>query len=75
MVDSHNAARVVFDNVEVNADGVLGDVDQGDGLFEGVLNIGRGVVASEMVGLARCIRPHRRLPLKERKQFGKLIGG
>src|SRR3954465_6842588 len=27
MVDSHNAARIVFDNVEVNADGVLGEVD------------------------------------------------
>ena len=29
MVDAHNAARIVFDNVEVNADGVLGEVDQG----------------------------------------------
>src|ERR1700726_725845 len=28
MVDAHNAARVVFDNTEVNADGVLGEVDQ-----------------------------------------------
>jgi len=45
MVDSHNAARIVFDNVEVNADGVLGEVDQGAALLEGVLNIGRGAVA------------------------------
>ena len=29
MVDAHNAARIVFDNAEVNADGVLGEVDQG----------------------------------------------
>ena len=29
MVDSHNAARIEFDNVEVNADSVLGEVDQG----------------------------------------------
>ena len=29
MVDSHNAARITFDNVEVNADSVLGEVDQG----------------------------------------------
>src|SRR3954454_23397483 len=28
MVDSHNAARIEFDNVEVNADHVLGEVDQ-----------------------------------------------
>src|SRR5258708_39481121 len=27
MVDSHNSARVAFDNVEVKADGMLGDVD------------------------------------------------
>src|SRR6202165_4978746 len=52
MVDSHNAARIVFDNVEVNADGVLGEVDQGYQLLEGVLNIGRGAAASEMVGVS-----------------------
>src|SRR5438034_5859070 len=38
MVDSHNAARITFDNVEVNADGVLGEVDQGYQLLEGALN-------------------------------------
>src|SRR3954447_14619753 len=36
MVDSHNAARIAFDNVEVNADSVLGEVDQGFQLLEGV---------------------------------------
>jgi len=49
MVDAHNAARIEFSNVEVNADHVLGEVDQGGALLEGVLNIGRGAVASEMV--------------------------
>src|SRR6185369_12598363 len=47
MVDAHNAARIEFDNVEINADSVLGEVDQGAALLEGVLNIGRGAVASE----------------------------
>ncbi len=74
MVDSHNAARIVFDNTEVNADGVLGDVDQGFGLLEGVLNIGRGAVASEMVGLSEEVFGRTVGYLKERKQFGKLIG-
>src|SRR6202022_2404539 len=74
MVDSHNAARIKLDNVEVNADGVLGEVDRGGALLEGVLNIGRGAVASEMVGgseegFGRTIGY-----LKERKQFGKPIG-
>src|SRR4051794_30459756 len=52
MVDSHNAARIEFANAEVNADSVLGEVDQGGALLEGLLNIGRGAVASEMVGLS-----------------------
>jgi alkylation response protein AidB-like acyl-CoA dehydrogenase len=74
MVDSHNAARIVFDNVEVNADGVLGEVDQGGVLLEGVLNIGRGAVASEMVGVSEEVFGRTVSYLKERKQFGKLIG-
>src|SRR3979411_2950336 len=74
MVDSHNAARITFDNVEVNADGVLGEVDQGHPLLEGVLNLGRGAVASEMVGLSEEVFGRTVNYLKERKQFGKLIG-
>jgi alkylation response protein AidB-like acyl-CoA dehydrogenase len=74
MVDAHNAARVTFDNVEVDADHVLGEVDQGYQLLEGVLNIGRGAVASEMVGLAEEVFTRTVDYLKERKQFGKPIG-
>ena len=74
MVDSHNAARIKFENAEVNADGVLGEIDQGYALLEGVLNIGRGAVASEMVGLSEEVFGRTVNYLKERKQFGKLIG-
>jgi alkylation response protein AidB-like acyl-CoA dehydrogenase len=74
MVDSHNAARIMFDNVEVDADSVLGEVDQGGALLEGVLNIGRGAVASEMVGLSEEVFGRTVTYLKERKQFGKAIG-
>jgi alkylation response protein AidB-like acyl-CoA dehydrogenase len=74
MVDSHNAARIDFDNVEVNADHVLGEVDQGFALLEGVLNIGRGAVASEMVGLSEEVFGRTVSYLRERKQFGKAIG-
>src|SRR3989440_11699410 len=72
--DAHNAARIVFDNVEIDADHVLGEVDQGGALLEGVLNIGRGAVASEMVGLSEEVFGRTVTYLKERKQFGKLIG-
>jgi alkylation response protein AidB-like acyl-CoA dehydrogenase len=74
MVDSHNAARITFDNVEVTADNVLGEVDQGYQFLEGVLNIGRGAVASEMVGLSEEVFGRTVGYLKERKQFGKRIG-
>ncbi len=74
MVDAHNAARVTFDNVEVSADAVLGEVDRGDALLEAVLNVGRGAVAAEMVGLSEEVFGRTVTYLKERKQFGKLIG-
>ena len=74
MVDAHNAARIAFDNVEVDADHVLGEVDQGYALLEGVLDIGRGAVASEMVGLSEEVFSRTVAYLKERKQFGKAIG-
>jgi alkylation response protein AidB-like acyl-CoA dehydrogenase len=74
MVDAHNAARITFDNVEVSADAVLGEVDQGGELLDAVLNIGRGAVASEMVGLSEEVFNRTVTYLKERKQFGKLIG-
>jgi len=56
------------------ADGVLGEVDQGYALLEGVLNIGRGAVASEMVGVSEEVFSRTVNYLKERKQFGKAIG-
>jgi alkylation response protein AidB-like acyl-CoA dehydrogenase len=74
MVDAHNAARIKFDHVEINADGVLGEVDHGYALLEGILNIGRSAVASEMVGLSEEVFGRTVAYLKERKQFGKLIG-
>jgi alkylation response protein AidB-like acyl-CoA dehydrogenase len=74
MVDAHNAARIDFDDVEIDADHVLGEIDAGFGLLEGVLNIGRGAVASEMVGLSEEVFSRTVNYLKERKQFGKSIG-
>ncbi len=74
MVDNHNAARITFNDVDVTADGVLGEVDQGGTLLEGILNVGRAAVASEMVGVSEEAFTRTVTYLKERKQFGKLIG-
>ncbi|MBI5262951.1 MAG: acyl-CoA dehydrogenase family protein [Bradyrhizobium sp.] len=74
MVDAHNAARIEFNNVEVDVDGVLGEVDQGFAPLDVVLNIGSGAVASEMVGLSEEVFGRTVEYLKQRKQFGKPIG-
>ncbi len=74
MVDAHNAARITFDNVEVDADHVLGEIDGASAILDGVLGLGRGAVASEMVGLSEEVFGRTVAYLKERKQFGKLIG-
>ncbi|MGL5167648.1 MAG: acyl-CoA dehydrogenase family protein [Afipia sp.] len=74
MVDAHNAARIAFNDVDVTADSVLGEVDRGGALLDGILNVGRAAVASEMVGLSEEAFTRTVTYIKERKQFGKLIG-
>jgi alkylation response protein AidB-like acyl-CoA dehydrogenase len=74
MVDAHNAARITFRDVEVTADAVLGEVDQGWGVLNGVLNVGRAAVAAEMVGVGEASFTRTMSYLRDRKQFGKIIG-
>lgn len=74
MVDSHNAARITFEDVDLTADAVLGEVDGGWRLLDGILNMGRAAVASEMVGASGEAFDRTTRYLKERKQFGRLIG-
>jgi hypothetical protein len=74
MVDSRNAARLTLENVEVDADAVLGEVDRGWPLLEGVLNLGRAAVASELVGVGQEAFGRTVAYLKERRQFGRAIG-
>ncbi len=73
-VDSHNAGRITFDDVNLNADNVLGKVDAGWDALEGVLNAGRAALAAEMVGASDEAFSRTVAYLKERKQFGKPIG-
>ena len=73
-VDTHNAARITFDDVNVNADSALGKIDAGWDVLEGVLNVGRAAIAAEMVGASEEAFGRTVAYLKERKQFGKAIG-
>ncbi|WP_203292511.1 acyl-CoA dehydrogenase family protein [Maricaulis parjimensis] len=74
MVDSRNSARITLDNVEVTADAVLGEVDGGLKALEGILDAGRAGLSAEMSGSAQQCLETTADYLKERKQFGAIIG-
>ena len=74
MVDSRNAAEIAFDNVAVPATAVLGSVDGGIDVLEQVLDIARIGLSAEMLGLVQEVFDTTLAYLKERKQFGKVIG-
>ncbi len=52
MVDSRNAAIVRFDNVQVSADALLGELGQGFATLETVLDIANAQLAAELLGLS-----------------------
>lgn len=73
-LDSRGAAELAFDGVQVTADDVLGDVDDGFGLLEIVLGAGRAGLAAELSGNAQESFGRTMAYLRERKQFGRTIG-
>jgi len=72
--DSRGAGDVTFAGVKVGADAVLGQVDQGFGLLEQVLDRARAGLAAEMLGQASQAFEITLEYLKTRTQFGQLIG-
>jgi alkylation response protein AidB-like acyl-CoA dehydrogenase len=74
LADASKAARLKFDNVELDADSVVGDVDNGWLPLSRALNAGRAGSAAELVGVAAGASAMTLDYLKQRKQFGKLIG-
>jgi alkylation response protein AidB-like acyl-CoA dehydrogenase len=74
LADSSKAARMTFDNVELDADAVVGEVDGGWAPLSRALNAGRAGAAAELVGVAAGASDMTVDYLKQRKQFGKLIG-
>lgn len=74
LVDSAMAAHVELDNVEVTADAVIGEVDQGWDVLTRVVHAGQAGAAAEMIGVGSGAMDMTVNYLKERKQFGQLIG-
>ena len=74
LVDSSMATHVKLGGVLVDADAVIGEVDGGRDLLNKVLAAGRIGAAAESVGVAGGAFDMTTTYLKQRKQFGKLIG-
>lgn len=74
LVDSSMATHVRLDNVQLDADAVIGEVDGGRAVLNRVLAAGRVGAAAESVGVAAGSFDMTTTYLKQRKQFGQLIG-
>jgi alkylation response protein AidB-like acyl-CoA dehydrogenase len=74
MIDSRNAAQVRFENVYVRADSVLGRIDGGADVLDRVLDRARACIAAESLGSATEAFERTVQYLKDRKQFGVVIG-
>ena len=74
MVDSRNAANISLTDVAVTGEQIIGTLDGGYGALESALNVGRACLAAEMLGCAQQSFELTMEYLKERKQFGEIIG-
>ena len=74
MTDSRNAANISFEQVLVASDNLIGKLDDGWAVLDQVLDRGRVALAAEMMGCALEAFERTVAYLKEREQFGALIG-
>lgn len=73
-VDGLRASELAFDGVRVGADAVLGEVDNGLVLIEGVAEQAIAALAAEAVGCMDVLLASTNEYLKTRQQFGQPIG-
>ncbi len=74
LADASVGARMTFDDVQVDADAVVGEVGGGAAILSRVLAAGRTGAAAELVGVGAASMDMTVDYLKQRKQFGRLIG-
>lgn len=74
LIDSRGYARIHFDNVELSAENLLGELHNGFEPLVKALDRGRICLAAEMFGGMQEIFERTVEYLKERKQFGHIIG-
>ena len=74
LIDSRGYADIVFNQVEVSHDSLLGERDNGRGLLDKVVDRVTAAVAAEQLGLAIQAFETTLDYLKVREQFGQTIG-
>ena len=74
MADCRNYANIVLDNVTISKDALLGDQESGGEAIDKILDEGRIALSAEMLGNSEAAFEMTLNYLKERKQFGVLIG-
>ena len=74
MVDSRNMAEVRLQDVELSNADLLGELHNGYSLLTKMLDRGNIALAAEMLGSAQAAFERTLDYLKQRKQFGELIG-
>ena len=74
LADASLAARIEFDGVSVDADAVIGEVDAGRDPLNRLLRAGRTGASAELLGVGGGAMDLTLGYLKERRQFGTVIG-
>ena len=74
MVDSRNAATVNLQSVQLGPEALLGPLDDGFAPLERALDVARRCAAAELLGVATEAFERTLDYLRQRKQFGRIIG-
>ncbi len=74
MMDAHPTARIHFAQVRVGANALIASGAPGAQLLASTRDVGRVMTAAELVGVGDEVFARTLDYLKQRKQFGKLIG-
>lgn len=74
MADSINSANIRLNRVGVSKDNILGELNDGFSTLQKVLDIGNAHLAAELLGIAQEVFERTVQYMKEREQYGALIG-
>jgi alkylation response protein AidB-like acyl-CoA dehydrogenase len=74
MVDMRNSATIAFDNVEVPASALLGELDNANGVIYKIIDRGNIALCAEMLGSIEAAFEQTIAYIKQRVQFDQPIG-